>query len=303
MKIVIVVPTLNPGDAWKEWVSAVKLQSMSVDVVVVDSSSDDLTCDIAEESGFHVVRINREVFNHGGTRQSVVEQLKDCDVVIFLTQDAILFGVDSLQNIIKPFVDENVAAVCGRQLPNKNATAIAAHARLYNYPKQSNTRDISDKKDMGLKAAFLSNSYAAYRVSALNAVGGFPGDVIFGEDMCVAAKLLLANLKISYAADASVFHSHNYTMVQEFKRYFDMGVFHASQPWIRRELGSAESEGRKFILSEMAYLIKHEFWMIPEAFMRATVKYLGFRLGRIERKLPLTFKVACSMNKGYFKNK
>ncbi len=40
-------------------------------------------------------------------------------------------------------------------------------------------------------------------------------------------------------------------LVQEMKRYFDMGVFHASEPWIRQELGGAEGEGLKFVVSEV----------------------------------------------------
>ena len=80
--------------------------------------------------------------------------------------------------------------------------------------------------------AFISNSFAAYRVSVLKEVGGFPDDVIFGEDMFVATKMLKAGYKIAYAAGACVYHSHDYSLWQEMKRYFDMGVFHAREPWI-----------------------------------------------------------------------
>ena len=30
---------------------------------------------------------------------------------------------------------------------------------------------------------------------------------------------------VGYAADAMVYHSHSYTMAQEFKRHFDLGFF------------------------------------------------------------------------------
>ena len=179
--------------------------------------------------------IKRSEFDHGGTRQYGVDSFHDIDVCVFLTQDAILSDCDSLNKILEPFHDDRVAAVCGRQLPRKHAAPIEAHARLYNYSSKSFVRSINDVKKFGLKTAFISNSFAAYRVSALNEVGGFPNNVIFGEDMYVAAKLLKSGYKIAYAADACVYHSHNYSILQEFSRYFDMGVFHAREPWIRQE--------------------------------------------------------------------
>lgn len=303
MKSAIIVPTLNAGDSWGNWISALQSQSVAADVViVVDSGSDDNTRELAINAGFDVREISKKDFNHGGTRQSAVERLKDYDIVIFLTQDAILHGGDSIENILSPFSDSDVAAVCGRQLPRINATAIEAHARLFNYPDVSFVRTIVDKKRLGLKAVFLSNSFAAYRVSALLDVGGFPDDVIFGEDMCVAARLLLSGSKIAYVSDACVFHSHDYSLAQEFNRYFDIGVLHARQGWIRAEFGDAESEGRRFILSELAYLYHKAFWRVPEALIRSLLKYAGFRLGRIEAKLPEQLNMMCSMNKVFFES-
>jgi rhamnosyltransferase len=160
---------------------------------------------------------------------------------------------------------------------------------------------IGDAGVKGLKAAFLSNSFAAYRISSLLEIGGFPDNVIFGEDMYVATKFLKAGYDVAYAAEASVYHSHNYSLWQEMKRYFDMGVFHAREPWIMQELGGAEGEGFKFVVSEYKYLLRHAFWYVPEGLLRTLFRYSGFRLGLIEKRLPLWLKRTLAMNKGYFK--
>ena len=220
--------------------------------------------------------------------------------MVYLTQDAILASEGALENILQPFADDQIVAVCGRQLPRKNATRIEAHARLFNYGDQSFVRSIEDVKDYALKTAFISNSFAAYRISALKEVGGFPDNVIFGEDMYVAAKMLKAGYKIAYAADACVYHSHDYTLLQEFRRYFDMGVFHAREPWIRDEFGGAEGEGLKFVRSELRYLFRHAFWLIPAALLRKVFGYIGFRLGLMEGRLPQGLKRRLAMNKGFF---
>ena len=117
----------------------------------------------------------------------------------------------------------------------------------------------------------------------------------------MATKLLMANHEIAYAADACVYHSHRYSLWQEMKRYFDMGVFHAREPWIRKDLGGAEGEGIKFVVSEFKYLLKRAFWRIPEGMLRTLFRYAGFRLGLMEKRLPLWLKRLIAMNKGYFK--
>lgn len=297
----LIVPTYNAGKLWTDCVSAVTKQvSQFDDVIVIDSGSSDKTIEIARNAGFHVISIEKESFNHGRTRQRAIETTGDCEFVVFLTQDAVLFDEHSISNMLAYFNNKKIAAVCGRQLPRKHAGAIESHARLYNYPEQSYMRSMLDIKKYGLKTAFISNSFAAYRVSALQEVGGFPDNVIFGEDMYVAAKLLKAGYGIAYAADACVYHSHDYSMLQEFRRYLDMGVFHAHESWLRREFGTAEGEGLKFVVSESRYLLKHAFWLIPEGLLRTILRYAGFRLGLIERYMPLKFKRKMSMNPGYF---
>ena len=284
-----------------KWLKAFIATGVSTaDVYVVDSGSTDNTVMQSKKAGFNILQVKPGTFDHGGTRQLAVRNLENRDFLVFLTQDAILSDSSSIENLLAPFSDESVAAVCGRQLPRSNAALIEAHARVYNYPSGSYSRSIRDAGDYGLKTAFISNSFAAYRISALKDVGGFPDDVIFGEDMYVAARMLKAGYKIAYAADACVYHSHDYTLLQELKRYFDMGVFHAREPWIRQELGGAEGEGMKFVISEFRYLLKHAFWRIPEAFLRTLLRYTGFRLGLIESRLPLFMKRRLAMNRGYF---
>lgn len=298
----LVLPTRNPGELFDVWVDALnKLNNKPGLVAVIDSSSTDGTSDKAKAENFALTVIAQADFNHGATRQWAVENNLEYEFVVFMTQDAILSTPDAFRNILTAFDDSSVAAVCGRQLPRHKAGAIEAHSRLYNYSDQSSLRSFQDRETIGIKAAFLSNSFAAYRVSALKRIGGFPADVIFGEDMYVAARMLKAGSKIAYAADACVYHSHDYSLLQEFKRYFDMGVFHAREPWIRQEFGGAEGEGLRFVVSELKYLLKHAFWLIPEGILRTLFRYAGFRLGLIEKKLPPWMKQRLAMNKGYFK--
>jgi rhamnosyltransferase len=159
---------------------------------------------------------------------------------------------------------------------------------------------MADQQQLGLKTCFLSNSFAAYRLADLLAVGGFPVNVILGEDMSVTARLLMAGKRVAYVAEACVYHSHNYTLAQEFRRYFDTGVFHARSPWLMQTFGGAGGEGLRFVCSELAYVWRHAPAWIFAAIASTLAKWLGYKLGRIEAHLPLALKRWCSMHKGYW---
>lgn len=299
-KVGVIIPTYNPGESLRKCIEPMLEPALGLSILVVDSSSTDGTFDLVRSMNIPMIVIPKNEFNHGGTRQKALTKLIDCDIVIFLTQDSIPKSSDVFKKIILPFSDPQIAAVCGRQLPSKYASPIATHARLFNYPDCSNIRSLQDVPQLGIKAAFMSNSFAAYRISSLKEVGGFSSDVIFGEDMLVAAKLLLNGWKIAYKSDAIVYHSHNYTIFQEFKRYFDVGVLHLRQRWLIESFGKPEGEGIKFMLAELKYLIKDAPIYIPESILRTGVKYLGYRLGKLEWRLSNKFKKLVSMNKAYW---
>lgn len=300
-KALLVCPTYNPGALFEDWAIAFNKQNNKpATTVIIDSSSGDGTVEKARALGFNVNVIKKSEFNHGATRQKVIDENPEYEFIIFLTQDAFLCGNNELKTLLSPFKDKEVAAVCGRQLPHMNSSRVAAHSRCYNYADTSRSTTLADAESIGVRAAFISNSFAAYRSDALKVVGGFPHDVIFGEDMFVAAELLMAGYKIAYNAEACVRHSHDYSMKREFQRYFDMGVFHAREPWIRENFGTADREGLKFIASEVKYLASNAFWELPGCLARTVLRYSGFRLGIIEKYIPLSIKELLCMNKGYF---
>ena len=301
-KVVVLVPICNPGNSWAKFISALLIQRPMPDAcVVIDSASTDGADRTAQAAGLLVQRIERAAFNHGATRQIAIEQhANTADFVVFLTQDAILTGPESLDQLIRSFDDPTVAAAYGRQLPHPEATALAAHARLFNYPAQSHTSRLSDISIRGIKTCFLSNSFAAYRVSVLQELGGFSGELIIGEDTHLAARLIHAGYAIRYQAEATVYHSHNYSLLAEFQRYFDTGVFHAQQRHLLATFGGAGREGLRFVLSEVKYIFKHAPWRLPEAACRTCIKALAYRLGKKQARLPMAMRRYFSMTKGYW---
>ncbi|MBI5102550.1 MAG: glycosyltransferase [Nitrospirae bacterium] len=297
----VIIPTLNAGRQIERLIMDLRSQTVSSEVIVVDSSSDDDTADIAASCGARTIVIGRKDFDHGGARTYAGKSARG-DVLVFLTQDVVLADDMTLERLLAAFADSRVAASYARQLPAPDASPLSAHLRLFNYPEISHVRELSDRGRYKIRTTFLSNSCAAYRRSALQEIGWFGEDLIFGEDTHAGARLLLAGHRIAYAAQAMVYHSHNYKISEEFGRYFDIGVFHSRENWIIREFGGPGGEGLSYVISAAGYLAgRGKIALFPELMLRVATKFLGYNLGRSYKILPPAVIHRLSMYPGWWK--
>jgi len=300
--ISIIIPTYNAEKYLLKLLDKLKLQSIAnYELIIIDSSSMDKTVEIAKKYTNNVIVIDASEFDHGGTRAEAAH-IAEGDILIYLTQDALPYDEYTLENILNVFNNENVAAAYGRQVSYEKTNLFGKHLREFNYRDNSSTKSKKDIKTYGIKTAQLSNSFAAYRKSALEEVGIFKDSLILGEDVYAGAKMILAGHSLAYVSNAKVYHSHSYTVIQEFKRYFDIGVFHKSENWILKEFGKAEGEGMKYVKSEVKYILKNNVWyLLPEWFVRNVMKYLGYKLGQNYDKIPTLFIEKLSMHHKWWK--
>lgn len=298
----VIVPVRNGGARWREAAAALRAAFPDPSIVaVVDSGSNDGSDRVAVDSGFELQRIDPRTFNHGSTRQMAVERFcTGKEFAIFLTHDAVLEDARSIAELLGAFSDPLVGAAYGRQLPHRQAGPFEAHMVLFNYGTASETRSLADAPRLGIKAAYISNSFGAYRLAALRACGGFPSHLILGEDTCVAVKMLLSGWKVRYCAEARVRHSHTYTIAQETQRYFDFGVLHSQLPELMGNFGAAEGEGARFVAAELRYMATHAPHLLPAVVLRNSVKYVGYRLGRNFTRLPRQWCRRLSMTKVFW---
>lgn len=301
-RISVIIPTLNGGDVFRELLEKLSAQSVTPDeILVVDSSSNDNTQSVAEEFGAKLISIPRSEFDHGTTRTMASLQARG-EILLFFTQDAIPVSHELIENLIAPFAkDESIAISYGRQLPKADASLSATALRSFNYSAQSKIREFSDKDTLGLKTAFVSNSCSAYRRSCLEEVGYFPDKLIFGEDTCTAGRLLQKEYKIAYVAEAAVFHSHNYSLSEDFRRSFDIGVLHKVEHWLPDTFGRAEGEGLKYIKYELTMISSQKkFYLLPLFFCRNAMKFIGYKLGNKYAILPQWLVPYLSMNRNWW---
>ncbi len=306
-RFAVIVPILNAEQDTHAFLAALRRQTLAPDIfLIIDSSSTDRSVEIFANAGATVHVIPRSEFNHADTRQMAVEMALqmagNVDVAVFLTQDAVLAGADSLALLLAAFDDAEIGIAYGRQLPRRGADALESYVRLFNYPGHSEIRSFEDRKKYGFRTCFFSNSYAAYRIQALKKAGGFPSGLILGEDVGASANMLLDGWKLAYIAESCVFHSHAYSAGAYFRRSFDIGVQHTQMRDKIRQFGGPEKMGIRYVVAEAGYLMRHAPLRIPEALGRNFLRYIGYRLGRIYRSLPLSLVRKLSMHRSFWAN-
>jgi len=297
----VIIPTWN-GEQWLDsLLNKLEQQTLVPDeILVVDSGSSDATCAIARRHNVWLTEIAQKDFDHGGTR-TMAATLAAGEILVFMTQDAIPASREALALLVRSFQDDRVAAAYGRQLAASDATLFSEHLRLFNYPPRSEVRCWQDRRQWGFKTIFISNSFAAYRREVLAGHDFFQKRLLFGEDTLTVAKLLESGYCVAYVSEAAVYHSHNYTILQDFKRYFDIGVFHVDQAEQLMKFGGPGGAGRRYVRSEIGMLLaRKKYYLLPQCVLRNLGKLLAYNLGKQYKILPRCWAERLSMNRSWW---
>lgn len=302
MKVDAVIPAYKPGHDLRELVEKLLDQTVRLGRIIIINTDreyfDEKEYLIAP--AVEVVHITRHEFDHAGTRDMGL-RMSDADYVLFMTMDAIPKDNYLVEKLLSGFRRaDNIAVSYARQLPKKDCNRIEQITREFNYPAQSRVQTSDDIKELGIKAYFCSNVCAMYDTSIYRSLGGFKAPAIFNEDMVYAAGALDAGYAVSYCADALVYHSHNYTGRQYYRRNFDLGVSQANHPEIFERF-NVKGTGMQLVRKSLAQICRRG---TPADIIRLVyysgMKYLGFRKGKNYHKLSLESCLKHTSDKEYW---
>jgi rhamnosyltransferase len=277
--ISVIIPTLNGASRIPNLIASLRRQTVkNIEVIVIDSESEDGTARVASALCCAVYPITRRRFDHGGARNFGADHASG-DILVFLTQDALPISPEFLARLTAPIDGHFTAAAYARQIPADGATPTEAFAGLYNYPEESSLRHISRVERRTLRTFFFSNAASAVSRACFEKVGRFPAPVATNEDMLLCARLLDAGYQIAYVAEAKVIHSHHFSLSALFRRYLRIGeVLSEHSETFRSERSSGE--GLDFVRREIAHLHRiGRSELIPGALTEAAVKALGYHCG------------------------
>lgn len=297
---IILVKTLDKEEttSMEEETSAEGAESMESETSAEEAETSLLLHLQKKYKKIELYSVKKEDFDHGMTRRMAVEK-SDADIFIMMTQDALPADRKLIEKLTAPLMGD-IAVSYARQLPRKNCRAIERFTRRFNYPEESLLKGKENLQVLGIKTYFCSDVCAAYRREIYEKLGGFVEKAIFNEDMLFAAKAVEAGYKIMYTAEARVLHSHNYSISQQFRRNFDLGVSQAEHPEVFKKVPS-EKEGGRMVKETTEYLFTTgKVFLIPYFYLQCMGKYAGYFLGKHYKMLPAKTIKKCTANEAYW---
>lgn len=297
----VVIPSYRPDEKFSRLVKKLQEQEYPIGTIfVINTKAGRFPKEVEQMEKVKVYHIERREFDHGATRDMGM-QMSKAEIVVFMTQDAVPADEYVIGNLVKVLEeDEMTGAAYARQLVASDCNYIEKYTRKFNYPENSRIKSKEDLQEMGIKTFFCSNVCAAYKRNIYEKAGGFCKKTIFNEDMILAGHMINAGYKVAYVAEARVIHSHNYTGMQQFHRNFDMAVSQAEHPEVFDGIKS-ENEGIKLVKQTAAHLVKQrKIYMVPKLVYQSGCKYIGYRMGKMYKKLPDKVVKWCSMSPGYW---
>lgn len=298
----VVIPAYRPGKEFQTLIKRLMSQSIVPDnVFILQTVVDEEEKMIQSlDSRMHVIPVLQSEFDHGGTRHLGASK-SQADFIMFMTQDAMPVDKELIANLVSCFEDSDIGIAYGRQLARPEAGRLERMTREFNYPNVSRTKSLEDAETLGIKTYFNSDVCAMYRREYYEEMGGFVSPAIFNEDMIMAYYMIHAGYKVKYQADAKVIHSHDYTLKQQFKRNFDLGVSQKQYSVIFASI-SSEKEGAGYAKRILKKLI-HEFhvWDAFYFAMQCGFKLFGYKLGVHYNHLPKSVIRKCTGSGWYWK--
>jgi rhamnosyltransferase len=228
-RVSIVVPTYNGAATLPALLEAVEKQrtDFGYELVAVDSGSGDGTLDLLAARAQHLIRIPKDTFNHGLTRNLGIEKARG-EIVVLVVQDAVPASSDWLRLLTAPLLeDPRVAGTFARQLPRPEASRIArrmmarwvaaqdapSHRRLHS------TRDLEGMRpEERLRVCAFDNVCSAIS-RAVWKDHPFPA-ARFAEDLEWAKTVVGAGYETMFVPEATVFHSHDRSLSYELERTY-----------------------------------------------------------------------------------
>ena len=325
----VVIPAYKPDKKLIEIFKMLSLQSLPVEKIIVmntvESDADREGCNIiklSEKLGYtidkdfiEITDVRKEDFDHGGTRKEGATHVSDdCDYILFMTQDAVPYDSELIKELLNGFsvsdddsvensVSKTIIGVSyARQLARETSSLAEKFTRSFNYPDEDMVKSLKDIETLGIKAFFCSNVCAMYKRDIYESLGGFIDRAVFNEDMVFANKLIKNGYAIKYASKAKVYHTHDYTGMQQYKRNFDLAVSQKMNPDAFEGI-SSESEGVKYVIAAFKYFCKNKrpFEIIPFG-INCVYKYLGYRKGKRYNTLSKEQILKCTSNRSFFEN-
>lgn len=280
MNVEIICPLYNAEDYIENLDKALKKQKnveiSKISYILTESS--DSSEFLLNKLLADYTKIKKEEFSHSLSRENVAMQSK-ADILVFITQDVEIRDNNWLEELVKPIINEEVVACFSRQLTKYNN--IEKYTREKNYPDKSYIVSKDDIEKLGLRAFFFSDASSAVETDIFKKLNGYDGKKLpTNEDQYIAYKIITNGYKIKYCANSVVYHSHQFSLRQLYKRYYDTGLFFSMEKYLDKYGTNKTGGGMATYVLKRAIQdrnIKVLMRFLPDM----AVRFIGMKIGEL----------------------
>jgi GT2 family glycosyltransferase len=320
-RVSVLMPLMDAGGALRRILPRLLEQDAVADleVVGIDSASRDDTIAVLEEFRATAISIDPAQFDHGLTRNLLVENARG-DFLVFLNEGALPYDDNWLAPLLHALSsDPSIAGVTSRIVPLPEADRLARHD-IELEPSGTEERSVRRVEHWGSyeempveQRRLLLNFHSVSAAVRADVMRQFPFKSVraIGEDLLWAREVVEAGMALAHEPDSRVYHSHDYSLREWFMRNVDDGV--ANREINDRVLADEEADAlvRGMIAADWAYLRDElgldgedlESWQIQAALRRAAQiagQWLGVRYTDYPEEIVDAFsRIANSRRKGH----
>ena len=277
-KISIIVPIYNGEKYLKKLVEKLKEQkgNFSIELIALISHSKDKSLEISKELFDKVLEVKK--FNHAKTRHRGA-LIAEGDILVFITQDILPYDNNWLRELVNP-LNENIIASFSKQIAYEEHSETEKIIRRFNYPDENRICNKQNENINGRKNIFYSDASTAIPKEEFLKLGGYDFFTPTNEDVYVASKIIKSGKSFIYIAESKIWHSHQLSLKDSYKRYGDIGKF---EKLFEKEIdfSKTENEGKKLLMYLIKELIKRKkiFELIYLPF-DIGARWLGYKIGK-----------------------
>ncbi len=205
----VIIRAFNEAEHLAKLLAGLSAQTVQpTEIILVDSGSSDDTVAIAESGGCKIVTIRKEQFSFGRSLNYGCEAATG-DILLIVSAHVFPIHSTYLENILAPFVRDEVSIVYGRQVGDSRTKFSESRIMLKWFPEES-IWDQGHPFSNNANAAVRRDVWEKYRYD----------ETLTGlEDLELANRVLSSGGVISYVADAAVVHVHEETWATIQNRY------------------------------------------------------------------------------------
>lgn len=280
MKISIICPIYN-GQFYIEKLHKNILnqelnEGQSLQILYVLTRCNDKSEEILKKLNCNYTLIEPKDFSHSTTREMMSKKAEG-EIIVFISQDIKIKNDLWLKNLVSPIIKGECEASFSRQIGEDDN--IEKYTRERNYPKESRIVSKKDIEKYQIRTFFYSDASSAVLTKVYRELNAYDGKRMpTNEDMYFAHKLIHAGYRIKYCADSEVYHSHDFTYKQLYKRYYDTGIFFKQNKYFSNYKSNESGiDLAKYVLKRSIQdkNFKVVFQVIPNFAVRFIAKLIG----------------------------